>query len=300
MSQYHILTLILATLSGIGASYCFLRVVDLLQRNPRRSMRLRIQNLIQTQQRRFEDFVSNPEANQLFREAGHPLGLTNIRYQYIRFSILFILAGLFIIRAINTNLSFPGVIMGFGFLLVLLAISRAKKTSPFGMLLKSLAALQQAKKNRELFNLYALVRDEIETSRERSRNLLSILTEYREYFQLIRPAIDRALLHWKIDRDEAFLVFAQEVGTEEAWEVAKILGDIENLSVESAEQLIQDRQETMMNIQRENKRRMYKTYGQIAYAVGITPILFYGFNMLFLAQMEVEYLTNLTNQFRGR
>lgn len=298
MSQLEFLLLLISTFFGLLAAFFLYKMAELVDDRRRTVLKLRIQQSINEKKRQFENFLYDPDMNQLFRDAGYPMGVSLIKYQYFRYIAVLTIVLLVIVSNLVGDFSVKGFLMGISGSVLLFIASRPEKVFPIGFVLTNITILRTANKNRELFMLYSMVADEIQTSKAEARNMYNLLLSLRDYFDLIRPAIDLALAKWRKDSHEAFDILAKEIGTPEASEFTKLLQDIGQSDVEKALQLIQDRQTTFINAQRENKRRRLKVYAYLGYVIAFLPLVCYGINVLTLTQMEVNYLTDLSNHYK--
>lgn len=258
------------------------------------AFRLSVKEVLREKRRHVEDWLHDPTLQKQFRDAGNPLGLTGLTYQYIRFGVLLLYLA-YSLPNFLTNLDFKSLfatLTGAGFLYF---ISMPGDYLPITRILISVKNYNTAEKNRELFMLYSLIADEVVSAKDDRMNLLSLLKDMREYTILIRPAIDRALLNWNKGASTALQIMAIEIGTSEADELTKILADLEECDSNKAIQLLSDRQETFIAAQKENKRRKMKTLAQYGYIVAFLPLIVYGWNMLNLVMMEVDLLSDFTN-----
>lgn len=298
LSQLESLLLLISTLFGLLAAFFLYKMAELVDDRRRKVFKLRLQQSINEKKKQFENFLYDPEMNQLFRDAGYPMGVSLIKYQYFRYISVVTIVLLVIVVNLVGGFSMKGFIMGISGSVFLFIASHPEKVFPIGFVLTNITILRTANKNRELFMLYSMVADEIQTSKAEARNMYNLLLSLREYFDLIKPALDLALANWRKDSHEAFDILAKEIGTPEASQFVKLLQDIGQSDADKALQLIQDRQTTFMNAQRENKRRRLKVYGYMGYAVAFLPLVCYGLNALTLTQMETNYLTDLSNHYK--
>lgn len=257
-------------------------------------VRSSVKDFIQMKKKSMDVQLHNSKLQQQFKEAGNPLGLTGLSYQYLRFGLLFLyflvkLPGFLAAPELKTLM---GILFWVGFLYVM---SMPGEYLPITRILLSVKNYNIAEKNRELFMLYSLIADETISGKNDRMNLLALLEEMREYTNLIRPAIDRSLLNWNKGTAAAMQIMAIEIGTTEADELTKILADLEETDSEKAIKLLADRQETFLGNQKENKRRKLKTTFHYAYVVAFLPLIIYLWNMMYLIMMEVEFITEFTN-----
>lgn len=276
----------------------FLGRAAALKSNPQnRKFSVTAKEYLRSRKKELDQYLQDDRIDQLFKEAGNPLGFTGIMYQYIRHAVIF----LFVVFQLPAFLMEPELIR-----LILMGIqagalyglSMPSEYFPVTMLLKSIKQYNVTEKNRELFMIYSLIADEITNAKDDRMNLKALLDETRDYTRIIRPAIDRALYNWRLGTKAALDVLSREIGTLEADEMTKILADLEESNAEKAIQLIADRRETFITAQKENRRRKLKSFATFGYIVAFAPILIYGWNMMNLIMSEVSYLTDFTNNYK--
>ncbi|MFD1674149.1 hypothetical protein [Alicyclobacillus fodiniaquatilis] len=108
----------------------------------------------------------------------------------------------------------------------------------FGMLQKQ--AAQQ--RNKELFLLFELVYQDLLSYMSQPRSIYSILSANTHQMTKLKKSLSRCLTKFPRNPGNALLQFAEDVGTEEAQQFAKLLLDIETASPEVALDMLEDTQ----------------------------------------------------------
>jgi hypothetical protein len=79
-------------------------------------------------------------------------------------------------------------------------------------------------------------------------NVYHLLLEYRNYYQAIRPALEKMILTWNSNGSEAaWNVFEKEIGTHEATMLATVMKDVEQTSPAKALHTLTQKQEQFAN-----------------------------------------------------
>ncbi|MCR8987643.1 hypothetical protein NW801_21885 [Brevibacillus laterosporus] len=300
MRDFTYLLLLIVTITGLFSYYFLRKGVENFSSDiqGKRKFRTSIREVIQDRKKQLDRLLENTELEEQFKKAGNPFKLNGLKFQYIRLSILLLIAMPKIVMLAVHPESAADVVTTFILIVFVYLITLPGDYSPLTMLLKYIVQYRDKEKNRELFQLYSLIADEIYSSQERSINLYHLLKEMSQYTKLIRPAIDKALIAWSRDTDAALLIMAKEINTVEADELIKILADLQNSDAQKGVQLLKDRQETFILIRKENKRRKMRSIHQVGIVVAFVPLFAYTWNYLNMALMEVNFLTDFTNNFR--
>lgn len=288
------------TITGLFSYYFLRKGVESFSSDiqGKRKFRTSIREVIQARKKQLDCLLENTELEEQFKKAGNPFKLNGLKFQYIRLGILLLIAIPKIVMLAVHPESAADVVTTFILIAFVYLITLPGDYSPLTMLLKYIVQYRDKEKNRELFQLYSLIADEIYSSQERSINLYHLLKEMSQYTKLIRPAIDKALIAWSRNTDAALLIMAKEINTVEADELIKILADLQNSDAQKGVQLLKDRQETFILIRKENKRRKMRSIHQVGIVVAFVPLFAYTWNYLNMALMEVNFLTDFTNNFR--
>lgn len=115
----------------------------------------------------------------------------------------------------------------------------------FNFFVDQLTKNKERKKNAEVYSLYSQLKADFQT--KKTGNIYNLLLDYRKYYTLIRPAIEKALYQWKEGKDLAWETFANEIGTSEAHSLANIMKEIETESRENAIIILEKKRDEFAN-----------------------------------------------------
>lgn len=231
--------------------------------------------------------------DKLFRDAGFPPKLTAFNFSLFRL-ILFLLAFVLItLEWLLGNHPFPT--SSVGLLAVAFALTSTKSQMPFAYLLKKLKELNTLKKNKECFLLYNMLLNEFYSEDQKPYNIYSILQKFSSYFETIKPAILKTLSVWKRSPEQALNLFAAEIGTEEARDLAQILKSIDVSGAAEARDIIKSRYEQFQTSRHEQHRRKLKNIDLCGYVAVFIPTIAILFNMVFVLGIAVQGLFQRLN-----
>lgn len=239
------------------------------------------------------------ELEKRFEDAGNPLGLTAVKFQIYRYSIFLIWLFLTVLNVYNnpTLDQFRTVYQLGSPFLFLLFISSTRRRSILSRFLRRAEQIHNSKKNQEVFLLYAMISDEMRESKGLAKNLETLLSELKDYTPLIRPSINKGLRMFRLGTSYALGVIGESIGTDEAKEVCKILGDLEKADFSNINESIAAREDTYTASLRENLLKRRSAFGNIAYAIVFAPVGIYMFNCIniIMQYMKMITKTNMLN-----
>lgn len=218
-------TIVLLTVLTVINMTAVLVVAKMKQTVQPRISRKSMLERIKAQQKTMRAWMENPELDARFKEAGYPLRLTGSSFQKWRLGlwILTLTYVSFSVYAQRDDLSVLFALRQIG----LLASVYMFTSQRFFLksILKQCRELYIAEKNRELFMVYSIIRDEFLAAKGQSRNLLGILEDVKEYTDKIRPALDKAIIHYVDGTRRAMEGMAKEIDTPEAEDLCAILAE---------------------------------------------------------------------------
>ncbi len=247
----------------------------------------RIRRLIDEQKALIDRMYYREDMEEHFRKAGKPLGLTSVTYRLYR-DIAFIAAFAYVhIALLNGSYgSYPYKKVG-----LLIALYIATHLHPKFPVMKLLGWFKNqytSKKNQEVFHLYQMICNDYEFEDEKdAQSVYSTLMEYRKYTHAIRPALDKCLRSYPLDRKKALELFAREIGTDEAVSLANILKEVVETSPAEARDLLDQNYAEFKTKRQEIHRKRMKNRGLIGYV-----ITFSGLMMILVCFIMVYVLAN--------
>lgn len=228
-----------------------------------------------------------------FKNAGYPLKINSIRWNAIR---LLIVSAYLLLVLLVALLKEPFYWRFIWLAIPLYFLLDAREHFPLNWLLENFQAEQIRKKNRECFLFYSMIQNELMSS-DTPLNMYAILNRLMPYFDLIRPAIAKAMLKWKEGPDVALDAFAQEVGTEEAQDLADILKGIDFYNPKEAVEVLKSRYETFLTIRHEHYRRKIRKQGTAGFSINLLPALMILLDCIFVLYLQIQDLLRVLNNF---
>lgn len=241
----------------------------------------------------FRNHLYDEKAEKLLKEAGHPLRLTSQQFLAIRMFLLMFCVVLVSINWYSSGNPIP--LSNIGIIVSVYLLTSTKNYLPLYYLLKKLKNIYNSEKNRECFLLYSMLLNEFYIDDNRPYNVYSILQKFSAYFDKIKPAIYKSLAVWKRNPESALDIFASEIGTEEAKDLAQILKSVEETSADKARDIIKSRYEQFQTSRHEHHRRTLKNIDLIGYIVVFVPTIAILFNMIFVLGLAVQSLLQRLN-----
>lgn len=238
--------------------------------------------------RSMASLLNNESNEQLFREAGNPLGLTGLAFSFLRITALLAGITLALFKWVINSTTFP---LSTLILYVLFYyLSSTGKFMPVRYLLKKLKQINKRDKNRECFLLYSMLLNEFYIEEEKPYNMYAVLLRMSNYFNAIKPALYKTLAVWKRNPSLAMDFFASEVGTEEARDLAQIIKSVDTANTSDARDIIRGRYEQFQTNRHEQHRRILKNVDLAGYIVVFVPTIAVLFNMVFVMGLAVQNL----------
>ncbi|WP_169819247.1 hypothetical protein [Anaerobacillus arseniciselenatis] len=153
-------------------------------------------------------------------------------------------------------------------------IMEPTKNMPSYHLLLLFKKIIDNKKNSENYQLYHEIMNEFHTKGKNLDNLYHLIYSLRPYFKQIRPTLENMLpLLRDYKYEEAWALFSNEIGTKEAKNLALLMQEVENTSVENAIKKLELRKSEFANSLYES----LKDYLAIKHAVIYAIVLVGGF-----------------------
>jgi hypothetical protein len=237
----------------------------LANRMEKQHLRLRFKESVNVQKEKFKEKASNGKNEDLFKEAGYPLGINGLRWEIIKWILLsFVILNYIFYPLLNTgDFSLIAVV------LIIVGMLMTMPTFPYSItrfVLNRLIDFKKAKRNSELFSLYDMLISEIQMMQNTRINSYSLLRTLKPYFKELDAPLTRLLTGWTNDEgpEKALDVFAKEIGTNEAKSLATVLKKFDENKRETILQSLQGMEDMFITSQIENYRRRRKLYVDLA------------------------------------
>lgn len=231
-----------------------------------------------------------------FRQAGYPFGLTAQRFQLIRFGIGLpaAAAGVYLFFHSPQTGAFNRLLLIVGPLLFLFVLSHPDRS-----LMKTLFRVHGDRsndgKNREMFMLYSMIVDEMRQGAGRTINVLDLLSKLAVYAPRIRGAIQKGLRNARLPVDVVMNIIGEEIGTEEAVAVCKIVAQLNQAGEDGLHELIANREQAFIATLRANRVKRRTRQTNLIQILVWLPLVFYIFDILFVVfQMIAAMTLNVT------
>jgi len=181
------------------------------------------------------------------------------------------------------------------FALSLYLLTAPKSYMPISYILSKVKSLYTIEKNRECFLLYSMLLNEFNRDDDTTFQLYAILQKMAVYFNKIKPAMLKMLSQWKRNPEAALDLFAKEVGTAEAKDLAQILKSIDASNAVKARDVIKSRYQQFQTSRHETHRRMLKNRDLLGYTLVFIPMIAILFNMLNVYSQMIQDLLKFSN-----
>lgn len=220
---------------------------------------------MQKRQAHYVNKTKTGTAEQLFKDAGYPLGLNGYRWEILKWSLLvFLLMNYILYPAISGR-----DVSMYSILFILASMVLFSPTFPFSIsrfILNRLIEYKKAKRNSELFSLYDMLISEIQMMETTRVNAYSLLRMLKPYFTELDGGISRLLANWTSSEgpDYALDTFAKEIGTNEAKSLANVFKKFDDNKRETILKSLQGMEDMFITSQIENYRRRRKLYVDLA------------------------------------
>ncbi|MFP7442555.1 hypothetical protein SFC50_02510 [Bacillus infantis] len=253
------IAIILALVSG------YLVYSGISSRVEKQHLRLRFKEEIAKRQNRLKVQAETGKAEEIFKEAGYPLGITGVRWTII----YWILLAFLFINYIAYPYMAKGSISLISIVIIVSVMTLLSPAFPFSLtrfILKRLIEYKKAKRNSELFSLYDMLLSEIEMMQQTRINAYSLIRTLKPYFKELDGTITRLLANWTSDNgpDYALDIFAKEIGTNEAKSLANVLKKFDENKRDTIILSLKGMEDMFINSQIENYRRKRKLYVDLA------------------------------------
>jgi hypothetical protein len=237
----------------------------LANRMEKQHLRIRFKESVIVQKEKFKEKASNGKNEDLFKEAGYPLGINGLRWEIIKWVLLSFVILNYIFYPILTTGDFSLIAV----VLIIVGMLMTMPTFPYSItrfVLNRLIDYKKAKRNSELFSLYDMLISEIQMMQNTRINSYSLLRTLKPYFKELDAPLTRLLTGWTNDEgpEKALDVFAKEIGTNEAKSLANVLKKFDENKRETILQSLQGMEDMFITSQIENYRRRRKLYVDLA------------------------------------
>jgi hypothetical protein len=247
----------IAVLMAILAGY--LVYSGLATRMEKQQIIFRFKVAMLEEKKKFIEKASTSKNENIFKEAGYPLGINGVRWEIIKWSFLVFTIGNYIVFPLMVRGDYSlvsAVLIVVGFVLIM-------PTFPFSIIrfiLNRLIEYKVAKRNSELFSLYDMLISEIQMMQNTRINSYSIIRTLKPYFKELDAPLTRLLTSWTSQDgpEKALDVFAQEININEAKSLANVLKKFDENKRETILQSLKGMEDSFVTSQIENYRRRRK------------------------------------------
>jgi hypothetical protein len=263
---YKVLPILVRVISGLLALLAgYLVYSGLATRMEKQHFRLRFKDAMEEEKKKFIEKASTGKNEDIFKEAGYPLGINGVRWEIIKWSFLIFTIGNYIVFPLLTKGDYSLV----SALLIVVCFVLMMPTFPFSItrfILKRLIEYKMAKKNSELFSLYDMLISEIQMMQNTRINSYSLIRTLKPYFKELDAPLTRLLTNWTSQEgpEKALDAFAQEINTNEAKSLANVLKKFDENKRETILQSLKGMEDSFITSQIENYRRRRKLYVDLA------------------------------------
>ncbi len=253
--------------------------------------RIKYQNL------KMKDILVPPELEKEFTSAGNPFKLNAKRFQIWRYLIalgMFSYGVYSFFYRKDLSTVFHVLFLTSPVLFLSLITNPKRKT------MKSVFKMYQNQndflKNQELFMIYSMIMDELKDSGNRVINILDLIRKLRLYTPRIRGAINKGLRNASSGIDVVMNIIGDDIGTDEAKEVCKIIAGIQSSGQQNVKELIASREESYVATLRSNRQKRRISLTNIVNPIVWLPLFIYIMDILFVVMQMVGSMSrNLTN-----
>ncbi|RCW41655.1 hypothetical protein [Paenibacillus prosopidis] len=249
--------------------------------------RIKYQNL------KMRDVFISPELEKEFMNAGYPFKLNAKRFQIWRFLIAFGLLGFGIYNFFYKPGLAPVIkVLYLACPLLFLTLI----TNPKRKTMKAIFQMYQNRndylKNQELFMVYSMITDELKDAGNQVINILDLIRKLRLYTPRIRGSINKGLRNNKSGIDVVMNIIGDDIGTEEAKEVCKIIAGMQNAGQQNVHELIAKREDTYIATLRANRQKRRTTLTNIVNPIVWLPLFVYIMNIMFVVMQMISSMSN--------
>lgn len=238
--------------------------------------------------------LQNDRLERLLTSAGKPLSLNSVNYSLIRITIL---GGSMLYINLAWLLGEHRYPYNVACLFIALFIlTQPCKGLPVFYLLEKIKELRIREKNKECFTLYSMIQNEFYSYGDKPLNMYSTLYKLKPYFKSIDKALGKAILLWKRNPSQAMDAFAEEVGTEEARDLAQILKNVDASSPKDAKDILDSRYEQFITKRHESHRRHKNNIGLVSYVAALLPVFAVIYNVMVIFNLEKQALLKFIYQ----
>ena len=258
--------------------------------------RYTIVNRIKKQNLKIQSNLVTQDLEMQFAAAGYPLQMNAKRFQLYRFSIgygLLIIAVYLYFRESETSIVLRIIWILIPILIMFQLLNPKRKF--MRNVLDSFREHTEYLKNQELFMLLSMMLDEQRASQAKSIDVISSLNELRQYTPRIAGSITKGVRKQAMGIDTVMQTIGEDVGTDEAIEVCKIIASLETTQSDSIYDQLSSREEMFVATLRANRvKRRTKTTNRVNILVWL-PLPIYGLNVFFIiGRMLTDMAGNLT------
>ena len=254
---------------------------------------------IKEQNLKFKEFFITEELEQKFQSSGNPLGLNAKKFQIIRYISCLSAFGFGIYRIVEyPDLELVSKLLGLLVPFVFLGFITNPKKKSMKYLFKMYQDQNEYRMNQELFMLYSMITDELKESKDQTVNILDLLRKLRQYTPQIRSSINKGLRHPRLGVSTVMRIIGEDIGTEEALEVCKIIAELNQVGQQNLHELILNRESTYISTLRSNRQKKREKLGTFVNGIVFIPLFFYVIDVLMVIMQMISSMGSSLNNLK--
>ncbi|MDC3424305.1 hypothetical protein NC797_07255 [Aquibacillus sp. 3ASR75-11] len=268
----------------------------LASQTERMQTRLRIKQSLQKNREKLAQSASRSGTEEWMKKANYPLGLNAFKYQLIFYAfILFLLINYLVLPAL-----YGGEIKTWTLIGIIIAFVLLLPSNPYSLfvyVMKRVIDYKEAKKNAEVFMLYDLLINELESMTNSRINTYNILRNIKPFFDVISGSFAILLTSWSSDEgpEVALDKFAKDIGTQEAKSLVSVMKNLDEVNIETALKSLKGMNDMFVRSQIENYRRRRKVTTDLASIPIKTTHFLIILDFLVVIIVMVSYLMDNSN-----
>jgi len=280
-----------AVLGAIGSGV--LVYYGLASKTERNQTRLKVKQQLKDSKMKMSKQAGKSTAEHFLKQAGYPLGMNGAKYYIFYASLMIVLMAYYIVGPFIAG-SYISTWRMLFIVAVYLIFLPSFRYSLFRYMLNALVSYKQAKRNSEVFMLYDLIINELESMEVSRINTYNLIRNLKPYFEHINHSLTQLLSRWTDDGgpSEALDKFGEEIGTKEAKALASTLKTLDDNDRTTVLRGLKGMNDMFVRSQIENYRRRRKVITD----VGSLPIRITHFLILLNFIAVVVYMVTLIMQ----
>lgn len=273
----------------VVAAYLFHNIYTSHQQRETLLQRIKYKNL------QMREKLSKSELEGMFKKAGYPLGLNAAKFHFIRYAgcTFWLILNVYSIRQ-DVDPSAAETFFKVGFPFIVFVFTNPKRIL-MQYFFRVFRERYEHQKNQELYMLYGMITDEIQEAKTNVPNIPSLLRKFRHYTPLIRPSINRGLRYTNLGAGKVLEIMAEDIGTQEAQEICKILSDLEAANHASLNELLRAREDDYIASLRASRVKRRMRLANVSSVMVFMPLIVYMMDILYVLIQVLNQMTkNIT------